>query len=84
MKTKSSAFNTCLAFVPSMPLNKVMRLESELSEQPSYILKGVFIVTAQKRCAIYSFKGALLILCFLPFCSQPCSLGLCCVYSFPS
>ena len=36
VKAKSSAFNTCIAFVSSMTLHKVMQQESELSEHPSY------------------------------------------------
>ena len=28
--------NTCIAFIPILPLNKVTRQESELSEHPSY------------------------------------------------
>ena len=38
VKPKCSTFNTGIVFDSSMPLHKVMRLESELSDHQLYVL----------------------------------------------
>ena len=46
VKAKCSGFNTCKAFVSCMPLHKVMRRESELSEQPLYLTVSSHVFSA--------------------------------------